>query len=156
MHEPFNWGCFSQFLKFRTLWSILRFYSLHCTASFIWCNLVILNHRDLQRFRSLWLNSSSTGKSFSEALILASVNPQYDKRLFSGLLTSKSFWFRSALKCSVCRWHTVCNNICVDRSKIFENNPKIVDLDILFSCLQTLDLATLMLLHTAPPTQTAF
>ena len=25
---------------------------------------------------------SSTGKSFSEALILASTNPQYDKRLF--------------------------------------------------------------------------
>ena len=24
----------------------------------------------------------STGKSFSEALILASINPQYDKRLF--------------------------------------------------------------------------
>ena len=51
---------------------------------------------------------------------------------------------------------TVCNNISVDRSKNFENNQKIVDLDILFSCLQTLDLATLMLLHTAPPTQTAF
>ena len=26
--------------------------------------------------------SQRTGKSFSEALILASVNPQYDKRLF--------------------------------------------------------------------------
>ena len=26
--------------------------------------------------------STSTGKSFSEALILASTNPQYDKRLF--------------------------------------------------------------------------
>ena len=51
---------------------------------------------------------------------------------------------------------TVSHNISVDRSKIFENNQKIVDLDILFSCLQTLDLATLMLLHTAPPTQTAF
>ena len=51
---------------------------------------------------------------------------------------------------------TVRNNISVDRYKIFENNQKIVDLDILFSCLQTLDLATLILLHTAPPTQTAF
>ena len=47
------------------------------------------------------------------------------------------------------------NNISVDRSKIFENNQKIVDIDILFSCLQTLDLATLMLLHTAPPIKTA-
>ena len=28
------------------------------------------------------MNSAITGKSFSEALILASVNPQYDKRLF--------------------------------------------------------------------------
>ena len=28
---------------------------------------------------------SSTGKSFSEALILASTNPQYDKRLFIDL-----------------------------------------------------------------------
>ena len=46
--------------------------------------------------------------------------------------------------------------ISVDRFKIFENNQKIVDLDILFCCLQTLDLATLMLLHTAPPKQTAF
>ena len=26
--------------------------------------------------------TSTTGKSFSEALILASINPQYDKRLF--------------------------------------------------------------------------
>ena len=29
--------------------------------------------------------SSSTGKSFSEALILASTNPKYDKRLFMDL-----------------------------------------------------------------------
>ena len=50
---------------------------------------------------------------------------------------------------------TVSNKISVDRSKIFENNQKVVDLAILLSCLQTLDLATLMLLHTAPPTQTA-
>ena len=28
------------------------------------------------------VNATITGKSFSEALILASVNPQYDKRLF--------------------------------------------------------------------------
>ena len=43
---------------------------------------------------------------------------------------------------------TVFNNMSVDRSKGFENNQKLVDLDILFICLQTLDLATLMLLHT--------
>ena len=73
-----------------------------------------------------------------------------------GLLTSNPFWFRSALKCRVCRWHCMQCNISVDWSKNFENNQKIVDLVILFSCLQTLDLATLMLLHTAPPTQTAF
>ena len=29
-----------------------------------------------------WDNSTATGKSFSEALILASTNPKYDKRLF--------------------------------------------------------------------------
>ena len=55
----------------------------------------------------------------------------------------------------------VCNNISVDRSNFFENNQKIVVLDILFGCLQTLDLATLMIrllmiLHTEPPTQTVF
>ena len=32
-----------------------------------------------------WDNSTATGKSFSEALILASTNPQYDKRLFIDL-----------------------------------------------------------------------
>ena len=34
-----------------------------------------------------------TGKSFSEALILASVNPQYDKRLFIEFL--KKYMFRT-------------------------------------------------------------
>ena len=32
-----------------------------------------------------FLKMSLTGKSFSEALILASTNPQYDKRLLIGL-----------------------------------------------------------------------
>ena len=32
-----------------------------------------------------WLVESVTGKSFSEALILTSTNPQYDKRLFIDL-----------------------------------------------------------------------
>ena len=32
--------------------------------------------------RKLKLSSTNTGKSFSEALILASTNLQYDKRLF--------------------------------------------------------------------------
>ena len=32
-----------------------------------------------------WLGGSCTGKSFSEALILASINLQYDKRLFIDL-----------------------------------------------------------------------
>jgi len=45
--------------------------------------------------------------------------------------------------------------ISVDRSKSFVNKQKIVVLEIFFSCLKTLDLATLMLLHTAPPIQTA-
>ena len=31
---------------------------------------------------NMWCNLKVTGKSFSEAFILASVNPQYDKRLF--------------------------------------------------------------------------
>ena len=50
---------------------------------------------------------------------------------------------------------TVCDKISVDRSKSFENNQQIVDLDILFICLQTLDLVTLMLFDKAPPTHTA-
>ena len=33
-------------------------------------------------FVKRWLHLQNTGKSFSEALILASTNPQYDKRLF--------------------------------------------------------------------------
>ena len=46
-------------------------------------------HNTLMRFdeyfnidKSVFLRLHITGKSFSEALILASVNPQYDKRLF--------------------------------------------------------------------------
>ena len=36
--------------------------------------------------KELYFNiTSSTGKSFSEALILASINPRYDKRLFIDL-----------------------------------------------------------------------
>ena len=35
--------------------------------------------------RYFYLNLKSTGKSFSEALILESVNPQYDNRLFIDL-----------------------------------------------------------------------
>ena len=34
--------------------------------------------------------TSTTGKSFSEALILASINPQYDKILFIVFITSVS------------------------------------------------------------------
>ena len=37
--------------------------------------------KESQRFRQYL--QVITGKSFSEALILASVNPQYDKRLFN-------------------------------------------------------------------------
>ena len=39
-------------------------------------------------FYEIWIatvDRISTGKSFSEALILASVNPQYDNRLFMEL-----------------------------------------------------------------------
>ena len=36
-------------------------------------------------------NGTITGKSFSEALILASVNPQYDKRLFIEFLEKYMF-----------------------------------------------------------------
>ena len=38
----------------------------------------------------------------------------------------------------------VCNNISLDRSKLFVNNQKIVVLDIFFNRLPTLDLATLI------------
>ena len=36
-------------------------------------------------FLSYLKDTADTGKSFSEALILASTNPQYDKRLFMEL-----------------------------------------------------------------------
>ena len=40
---------------------------------------------DSELFKSSLEPSADTGKSFSEALILASTNPQYDKRLFIDL-----------------------------------------------------------------------
>jgi hypothetical protein len=42
-------------------------------------------HSTEYRFLNKSLMKSNTGKSFSEALILASTNPQYDKRLFIDL-----------------------------------------------------------------------
>ena len=75
------------------------------------------------------------------------------ENFYPGLLTSKSFWVSSALKCTLCRC-TVCNNINVDR--LFCKQPKNYCLTKIKFFLQTLDLTSLMLLHTLPPTQTVF
>ena len=47
------------------------------------CNNIILSKEEVNVIIIFPLNH--TGKSFSEALILASTNPQYDKRLFMEL-----------------------------------------------------------------------
>ena len=52
----------------------------------------------------------NTGKSFSEALILASVNPQYDKRLFIEFPEKYKFRTCCAQKLSFC--FDIQNNIC--------------------------------------------
>ena len=50
--------------------------------------------------KSWWISKKNaicalfTGKAFSEALILASTNPQYDKRLWVNRCKNKSFWQR--------------------------------------------------------------
>ena len=51
-----------------------------------------------------------TGKSFSEALILASINPQYDKRLFIELQEKYKFRTCSVQKLFFC--FDIQNNIC--------------------------------------------
>ena len=50
-----------------------------------------------------------TGKSFSEALILALVNPQYDKRLFTICFVQKLvfFLFLFGIQNNICRQHVV-------------------------------------------------
>ena len=52
----------------------------------------------------------STGKSFSEALILASVNPQYDERLFIELQEKYKFRTSCIQKLFFC--FDIQNNIC--------------------------------------------
>ena len=74
-----------EFAYFRVLFVFLRksnfktmiWSSTVCT---LWEKLVIRTSQTL--LGCLLPLVYSTGKSFSEALILASVNPQYDKRLF--------------------------------------------------------------------------
>ena len=67
-------------------------YSIWCTTDIVHqivFTTVSTNHKiaDQLKIQSLFvigffIPSDSTGKSFSEALILVSTNPQYDKRLF--------------------------------------------------------------------------
>ena len=54
----------------------------------------------------------STGKSFSEALILASVNPQYDKRLFIEFPEKHMFRACCVQKLYFCFCFDIQNNIC--------------------------------------------
>ena len=52
---------------------------------------------------------------FSRHLWLHCITHEYKNTPFvlePGLLTSKSFWFRSALKCRVCRWHCMQQHHC--------------------------------------------
>ena len=61
----------------------VRFYSciavIDMTSNFVGFNFACKN------MNSRYILVELTGKSFSEALILASTNPQYDKRLFIDL-----------------------------------------------------------------------
>ena len=54
----------------------------------------------------------STGKSFSDALILASVNPQYDKRLFIEFPKKYKFTTCCVQKLFFCFCFDIQNNIC--------------------------------------------
>jgi hypothetical protein len=53
-----------------------------------------------------------TGKSFSKALILASVNPQYDKRLFIEFPEKYKFTTCCVQKLFFCLFFDILNNIC--------------------------------------------
>ena len=56
------------------------------------------------------INSSpnSTGKSLSEALFLASTNPQYDDRLFMKIASSEHVVFRNCSECQNKNKNTIC------------------------------------------------
>ena len=55
---------------------------------------------------------NTTGKSFSEALILESVNPQYDKRLFFEFPKKYKFTTCCVQKLFFCFCFDIQNNIC--------------------------------------------
>ena len=57
-------------------------------------------------------NNRFTGKSFSEALIFASVNPQYDKRLFIEFPEKYKFTTCCVQKLFFCFCFDIQNNIC--------------------------------------------
>ena len=61
----------------------------------------------------LWSCDFDTGKSFSEALIFALTNPQYDKRLFIELqvqdMKTTSLEHAVLINCSECQYK---NNLC--------------------------------------------
>ena len=53
-----------------------------------------------------------TGKSVSEAFILESVNPRYDKRLFIEFQENTSWQHVVYKNCFFCFWFDIQNNIC--------------------------------------------
>ena len=70
----------------------------HLPSTFTWACVYVMcisiadvlgtrvnNSSGQQNFMKTFHNEANTSKSFSEALILASTNPQYDKRLFIDL-----------------------------------------------------------------------
>ena len=58
---------------------------IHAEYKWTWIEVFLKSSKVYDRcnlFSFVWYLAYYTGKSFSEALILASTNPQYDKRLF--------------------------------------------------------------------------
>ena len=70
-----------------TVHNILNIYGTNAFENGIGIQTAMFNHSCNSNAEAVWVEDSqtSTGKSFSEGLILASVNPQYDKRLFIDL-----------------------------------------------------------------------
>ena len=74
------------------------------------------NSSGQQNFMKTFHNEANTSKSFSEALILASNNPQYDKRLFIDLpvqyMKTASSEHVVYINCSECQNKNKKNNLC--------------------------------------------
>ena len=78
VHTFFN-GC-----KWLHFWSLITAHSFIFVVNKYFSKKNVFCHVGTQTLIQIWM-STSAGKSLSEALILGSTNPEYDKRLFINL-----------------------------------------------------------------------